>query len=103
MLKCVCGGYSLSEAMERQGNRFPPLMIHLFKAAEASGGLGRAALRLGEHYSREHRLRLRIRSALVYPKFLAALLIAVAGLLMGVVLPQFEPLFSFGGGASPAY
>ena len=93
VLKCVCGGYSLSEAMERQGNRFPPLMIHLFKAAEASGGLGRAALRLGEHYSREHRLRLRIRSALVYPKFLAALLIAVAGLLMGVVLPQFEPLF----------
>lgn len=89
----VCGGFSLSEAMGRQGRVFPPVMVCLFEAAEASGGLAQAALTISEYYGREHRLRAKIRGALVYPKFLAALLLVVTGLLVGFVLPQFEPLF----------
>ena len=90
----LCQGISLSEAMEQQGRMFPVMMIYMFRASEVSGSLGKTALELGEYYSREHKLDSQIRGALIYPKILAALLVVVTSLLIGFVLPQFEPLFS---------
>lgn len=90
-------GMSLSEAMEEQKGAFPPLMVSLFCAAERSGGLDRAALQMEEHYRREYQLNAKVKSAMVYPKILAVLLVLVTGFLTGVILPQFEELFSLAG------
>ncbi|MCI8948423.1 MAG: type II secretion system F family protein [Lachnospiraceae bacterium] len=90
----LCQGVPLSKAMEMQGSVFPVMMIYMFRASEVSGNLGKTALSLGEYYSREHKLDSQIRSALIYPQILTLLLAVVTGLLIGFVLPQFEPLFS---------
>ncbi len=92
VLAQVCQGVSLAAAMEQQ-NAFPVMMISMLQAAEASGRLEQTALRLAEHYSREHRLAGKIRNAMIYPKILIVLLTGVTAFLIGAVLPQFEQLF----------
>lgn len=89
----VCCGYALSEAMEQQTGVFPELMRSIFRAAEASGSLGRTALTLAEYYSRSYKLEARKKNAVIYPRILAVLLMATIILVTGFVLPQFEPLF----------
>lgn len=93
VLNHVCCGFSLAEAMEQETGVFPDLMLSMFHAAEVSGSLGKTALLLAEHYSRAYKLDTRTRNAVIYPKLLVVLLIAMTGLLVGFVLPQFEALF----------
>ncbi|MDO5418355.1 MAG: type II secretion system F family protein, partial [Lachnospiraceae bacterium] len=95
LLTGIRRGEPPSQVMEEQNGAFPPLMISMFRAAESAGNLDRTALRLAEHYRREHRQRAQVAGALLYPKFLLALLILTAGLLTGFVLPQFASLFEW--------
>lgn len=92
VLTQVRRGLPLSAAMEQQ-NAFPPLMIFMFQAAEASGRLEQTAQKLAEHYSREYKLEGKVKNALIYPRILAVLLTGVTAFLIGAVLPQFEALF----------
>lgn len=94
LLKGICRGQALSEAMERQTGVFPELMRSMFCAAEISGNLDRTALLLAGYYSREHKLEVKTKNAVIYPKLLSALLLLVIGFLLCFVLPQFESLFS---------
>lgn len=92
--KLVGEGCSLPQAMEQQKGVFPPLAHHMFQAAQIVGDMGGTALRLADYYSREYKLASKIKSALLYPKLLMALLVAVTGFLIGFILPQFTSLFS---------
>lgn len=94
LLKLVGEGCSLSQAMEQQNGAFPPLAVHMFQAAQIVGDMGGTALRLADYYSREYKLASKLKSALVYPKLLLVLLVAVTGFLTGFILPQFTSLFS---------
>lgn len=85
-------GMSLSEAMVQQG-AFPPMIIKMFQAAEASGHLGLTAKRMAVYYEKEHRLNMKIKSSTAYSRFLLILIVAVVAILVGYVLPQFESLF----------
>lgn len=94
LLRRIRQGQLLSEAMESMGTVFPPMLIHTFGVAEASGNLGQAAYSMGEYYRREHRMRESLKAATVYPKLLAGMILAVVIFLTGAVLPQFEDLFA---------
>ncbi|MEG1997536.1 MAG: type II secretion system F family protein, partial [Clostridiales bacterium] len=86
-------GLSLSEAMEQAGGAFPPLLINMYKAAEANGTIDLTALRMAEHYEKEYRLKSRLRSASTYPIILLCLTIGVLLVIFTVVLPQFFTMF----------
>ena len=88
--KLVGEGCSLPQAMEQQKGVFPPLAHHMFQAAQIVGDMGGTALRLADYYSREYKLASKIKSALLYPKLLMALLVAVTGFLIGFILPPNE-------------
>lgn len=94
LLRIIRQGTVLSDAMESLGGVFPPVLIHTFRAAETAGNLDVTANRMAEHYSKVHRMNLRIKSAMAYPKFLCILTAVVMGVLFRYVLPQFEHLFS---------
>lgn len=93
VLKQIRTGMSLSEALTMQGAAFPPMMINMFRSAEASGTLEATANQMAEYYSKEYKLHKKIKSSLTYPKILGVLMVVVVAILMGYVIPQFEDLF----------
>lgn len=93
VLKQVRTGVSLSEAMAMQGLCFPPMMINMFRSAEASGTLEATANQMADYYSKEYKLNKKIKSSLTYPKILGVLMVIVLIIIMGYVVPQFESLF----------
>ena len=94
LLRRIRQGVALSDAMESMEGVFPNMMISMFRASESAGNMDLTAIRLGEQYSKQHRLNAKVKSSMTYPKFLGFLVVAVVAILIGYVLPQFESLFS---------
>ena len=92
MLSKIRQGIALSEAMEAQGGAFPPLMIYMFRSAE-SGNLDQVALKMAELYEKDHKLNTKVAGAMIYPKILAGMIVAVILVLTKYVMPQFQELF----------
>lgn len=94
VLKQVRTGVSLSDAMAMEGAAFPPMMINMYRSAEAAGTLEATAKQMAEYYSKEYKLNKKIKSSMTYPKILGVLMVIVLLIIMGYVVPQFEDLFS---------
>ena len=89
----ISGGLSLSQALERHPNVFSEFYINLVKAAEITGRVEEAMLFLADYLEKEITLLTKVRNALIYPIFVVVLFFLAAGILMGVVFPQLEPIF----------
>lgn len=89
----VSAGLSLSQALERQANIFSEFYINLIKSAEVTGRVQEAMNFLADYLEKELTLFTKVRNALIYPVFVIFLFVVVAGVLMGVVFPQLEPIF----------
>ncbi len=100
LLALVRDGASLSGAMAAE-QKFPEIAIGLVRAGEASGGLEAELLRLSEIMARSAAIRSEITSALVYPAILLATAGLAIGVIMVVVVPEFLPLFSDAGNTPP--
>lgn len=94
LLRLIRQGIALSDAMESLGSTFPPMLVHMFRAAEAAGNMDVTANCMAEHYSKEHRLNTKVKNSTAYPKILCFTIVGVVAILIGYVLPQFESLFS---------
>ena len=94
VLKQVRTGVSLSDAMAMEGSAFPPMMINMYRSAEAAGTLEATAKQMAEYYSKEYKLNKKIKSSMTYPKILGVLMVVVLLIIMGYVVPQFEELFA---------
>ena len=94
ILKQVRTGISLSDALALQGVAFPPMLINMFRSAEASGTMEATANQMADYYSKEYKLHKKIKSSLTYPKILGVLMVVVVAIIMGYVIPQFEDLFA---------
>lgn len=92
--RSVRRGVPLSQAMEEQGDTFPPLMIYMFRSSEASGSLETTAMKMAEHYEKDTKMTSKVKSAMVYPRILAVLIIGAVAIIMGYVMPQFKELFA---------
>jgi len=86
-------GAPLSAAL-REAGAFPTYMADMVALAEGTGKLQDVLLALARHYDRQQRLAADIRSALVVPVTLLAVMVAVVVLLMTQVLPIFERVFA---------
>ncbi len=94
LLKQIIAGNSLSDAMETQGDAFPPLLINMFRSAESSGNLDEVAIQLSVYYDKDYKLMQKVKSSMTYPKILVVLIVLVVSVIMGYVIPQFQSLFS---------
>jgi type IV pilus assembly protein PilC len=90
----VESGSSLSQALARHTNVFPPLMISIVRVGETGGFLARALDSLAENYKKESELQNKIRAAVTYP--IIVLIVAVLGVIAMVtfVVPVFESMFA---------
>lgn len=89
----IDSGLSLSQALERQAHIFSEFYINLIKSAEVTGRVQEAMVFLADYLEKENILVSKIRNAMIYPIFVVVLFFVAAGILMGVVFPQIEPIF----------
>jgi len=87
-------GAPLSRAMSETKGLFPPMASAMCEAGEADGRLGTALGRLAESLDRAEALRQTVVSSLVYPAMLIVVATSVILVMLLVVVPQFEGLFS---------
>jgi general secretion pathway protein F len=97
----VRGGMSLSRAIENQRSVFSRFYVNMIRAGEAGGSLPNVLLRLAEYMERAKALRDNVTASLTYPAFLAVVSVAAVGILLGVVVPRFKPIFAGAGKAIP--
>lgn len=87
VVQTVSQGSRLSAALQPFEADFGEMSIELIRVGENSGGLHRILLQLADYQEKQHRLRLRLRSALMYPLFMfvigGVLIVALPGLLLG--------------------
>lgn len=93
ILSSIKKGIALSDAMELLGKTFPPMLINMVKAGEASGRLDETMEKMADYYEKDTRLTKSIKSALTYPIILAVLTVVVAVGLMTFVVPMFADIF----------
>lgn len=77
-------GLPLSEALNVEHRLFPPAVLELLRAGEASGHLVAALSDTATHLEKQAKFHVRVRSTMTYPLFTMALC-----LLMVFVLPAF--------------
>mgnify|MGYP000447433090 CR=1 FL=1 len=94
-------GNSLSTAMAKFPEVFPPLMVNMCRAGEVGGFLDTVMLQIASNYEAETKLRGKVKSAMTYPVVVLCIaLLAVIGMLLFIV-PTFAGLFKTLGGTLP--
>ncbi|MCL1819822.1 MAG: type II secretion system F family protein [Oscillospiraceae bacterium] len=86
-------GEPLSAAL-KESAFFPRYMISMVEIGEKTGRLAGTLKALSEHYSRQERLAISIKSAVLYPAILLVLMVAVVLVLIVQVLPIFNDVFT---------
>ena len=97
----VEGGEALAQAMEHYPEVFPPLVRALVAAAEVGGALEVVLRRTAEYLDKSHDLREKVRTALLYPSFVVAVLVPVVAVPLLFVIPVFSRLYGAAGAELP--
>ena len=94
-------GSSLSVALGKHPDTFPPLMVNMIKAGEVGGFLDQVLVSVANNFEAEVKLKSKIKSAMTYPVvvFVIAIL-ATVGMLLFIV-PIFAGMFADLGGELP--
>lgn len=97
----VRSGTGLAAALAAEGPAFPRLLIATARAGEESGALAEVLARTAQLLAKAEAVRQSLASAMIYPAILAVTAIGAIGVVLLVVLPQFEPLFAQAGTQLP--
>lgn len=89
----ILEGKSLSVALARQPDMFPPVYINLIAAGERGGFLPQVLQQLIDMDEKSERLRSTLASALSYPAFLIFFSLATIIFVLVGVFPKFTELF----------
>ncbi len=99
--KDVEAGQSLSDALVKHPKVFPPIFVNMVRAGETGGVLDEVLVRVADHFEQELALKGKIKSAMMYPVVMGALVLIVLVAMMVFVVPVFEGMFSSMGGELP--
>jgi type IV pilus assembly protein PilC len=87
-------GLSLSVAIAKHPQVFPPLMVNMLRAGEVGGFLDQALLAIADNFEAEVRLRGKIKSAMSYPVIVLIIaILAVIGMML-FILPTFAGMYA---------
>lgn len=92
-LSSVEKGENLATAMKQSGDAFPPLLISMIAAGEASGSLEKSIDRMGEQFEKNAKIKGLVKKAMMYPIVLSIVAVAVVVVLMVMVIPNFVTMF----------
>jgi len=86
-------GESLGNAMAMRRDIYPPMLVSMVKAGEASGSLEISLQRMATQFEKDTQLKNTIKKALTYPAIVIVVMIAVIILLLVKVIPTFMNIF----------
>ncbi len=86
-------GENLSDAMEKQGEKFPKLLINMIKTAEMTGDLPSILDDMAEYYTSMEKTRKAMISAMTYPVVVLTLAIGVLIFMLMFIVPKFVDMF----------
>lgn len=99
----VEGGRSLSASFAERGSKILPVtFLETIRAGEESGNLDAAFESASDHYTKQMKMKGKVRGAMVYPTFVMALAVVVVVVLMVKVVPVFLEIFESQGSEMPA-
>ncbi|GAA2514307.1 type II secretion system F family protein [Pilimelia columellifera] len=97
----VEAGIGLSDALGRQSEVFPMLMVALVRAGEAGGFIDQALEQVAVTFEKDSALRSKIKSALTYPAIVMAFSVILIAAVLIFIVPIFEDMFAQLGGELP--
>ena len=86
-------GESLATSMRRHPKIFPPILVNMVSAGEASGNLEESFLQMERYFDRSKRTKSRVTSAMIYPCVLIVVMIVVLIVMMTKIIPKFLKTF----------
>lgn len=86
-------GVAFSEALEKQGNAFPKLLINMVKTSEMTGELPEALDDMASYYTEAEKTRKQMVTALMYPTMVLVFATAVVVFILIWVIPQFVSIY----------
>lgn len=99
----VESGRTLSSSFAEKGkDMLPVTFIETIRAGEESGNLDTAFESANAHYTKQMKLRGKVRGAMIYPTFVMVLAVVVVIVLMVKVVPTFTQIFEDQGSELPA-
>jgi len=93
VLRDIEGGSSLSMALSRHPQVFPPTYQALVRAGEASGKLDEILKRLASTMEKQRELNAKFKGAMVYPSIVFLAMIGVFVLMMVFVIPKLAEMY----------
>ena len=92
--KDVEAGRSLSVSFAERGRKILPVtFLETVHAGEEAGSLDTAFESVSEHYSKQSKMKGKVRGAMIYPAFVLIVAIVVVIVLMVKVVPTFTAIF----------
>ncbi len=89
----LAGGSTLARAMETYPDVFPDFYTGLIAAGESSGRLTDVLLKLSDFLENEINIKNKVKTALIYPAFMAAVSVAIVLFLFTFVIPKITKIF----------
>ena len=86
-------GEAFSKALEKQGSMFPPLLINMIRAAEATGELEATLTDMANYYEEVEKTRKQMVSAITYPSIITIFAVGVITFILLYVIPQFVKIY----------
>jgi len=97
----VCEGEDFSRSLSKWPRVFPPILVSLMQAAEASGMLDEMLSRVAKDLARERKTVKQVKGAMTYPAIMFTVAVSAVLVIMLFVLPKFMPIFSAQGDRLP--
>lgn len=86
-------GESLATSMRRHPKIFPPILVNMVSAGEASGNLEESFRQMELYFERSKRTKSKVTSAMIYPCVLIVVMIVVLIVMMTKIIPNFLKTF----------
>lgn len=86
-------GLNFSQALEKQGDVFPRLLINMLKTSELTGNLTENLDDMAEYYRTSDENRKQIISAMTYPSVVLVVAITILTFILLYVVPKFQGIY----------
>lgn len=93
LLVDVSKGDSLSIALKRREDTFPPLFVSMVRAGEESGNLSESLHLVALQLEKSYELSKRVKGAMIYPGVILSLMVVIAILLLTYMVPTLTATF----------
>lgn len=86
-------GNTFSEALRKQGNSFPPLLVNMVKSSEMVGNIEDTLDEMSAYYQEIEETKRAIISALAYPMIVLVFAIGIVTFMLVYIVPQFKSVY----------